>query len=222
MTGSLLPESLVAGLPLLEQGLLRSLQLAAVCLVASLMLGLVFGALRYSGGRLLRWIAIAYIELFRNTPVLVQIIWFFFALPILVNVEISAFMAAALGLSLNSGAFSAEIFRAGMQAVPKGQWEAADALGMSKARMMWRIILPQAVRQMIPAFTNRWIELLKLTSLASVVAYPELVYSAQQISNVYFNPVEVFTAVALVFIAVILPLSHLLRRLEAKLRRSSE
>ncbi|GAB4065294.1 amino acid ABC transporter permease [Ancylobacter sonchi] len=216
-----LSPSLAISLPALARGLVHTLELAVVCLVASLLLGLVFGVMRYAGGRVLHALAIAYVEVFRNTPVLVQILWFFFALPILVQFEISAFTAAALGLSLNSGAFSAEIFRAGMQAVPKGQWEAANALGMSRTRVMFRIVLPQAVRHMIPAFTNRWIELFKLTSLASVIAYPELVYSAQQISNSYFNPVEVFTLVAVIFIALVIPASYLLRRLEARLRRSA-
>jgi polar amino acid transport system permease protein len=218
MLSQLLPQGLsLETLPFLLGGLRATLLLGCVCLVASLALGLLFGTLRYFGGRILSTIAICYIEFFRNTPALVQILWFYFALPIVTGVEISAFSAAALGLSLNSGAFSAEIFRAGMQSVPVGQWEAAHGLGMAPPRMLRKIILPQAVMQMLPAFTNRWIELFKLTSLASIIAYPDLVYSAQQISNTYFNPVEVFTFVALVFIVLIIPASWGLRVLEAKI-----
>lgn len=218
----LLPRGIsVETLPFLMQGLGLTLGLTFVCITASLVLGLLFGVMRYFGGRVLSLIAVAYVELFRNTPVLVQILWFYFAFPILVNVEVSPFAAATLALSLNSGAFSAEIFRAGMQAVPRGQWEASRAIGLSPTRTMRRIILPQAVRHMLPAFTNRWIELTKLTSYASVIAYPELVYSAQQISNTYFNPVEVFSLVALIFMALIIPATWGLRRLEANLKKRS-
>lgn len=222
MPTDLLPRGIsLETLPFLLKGLGYTLGLAVTCIVASLLLGLFFGVMRYSGGRVLRGIAVTYVELFRNTPVLVQILWFYFAFPILISVEVSPFAAAALGLSLNSGAFSAEIFRAGMQAVPKGQWEASRAIGLGRARTMRRIILPQAVRHMLPAFTNRWIELTKLTSLASIIAYPELVYSAQQISNTYFNPVEVFSLVAIVFMALIIPATWGLRRLEANLQKRS-
>jgi polar amino acid transport system permease protein len=218
MLSSFMPQGFSADVvPFLLRGLVSTLMLGAFCIVASLVLGLLFGSMRYFGGPVLRFIAICYIEFFRNTPALVQIIWFYFALPIILGVELNAFSAAALGLSLNSGAFSAEIFRAGMQAVPKGQWEAAHGLGMSPIRILRRIVLPQAVRQMLPAFTNRWIELFKLTSLASIIAYPDLVYSARQISNTYFNPVEVFTFVALVFMALVIPASWGLRVLEARL-----
>lgn len=218
MLNDFLPQGLsLQTLPFLLRGLGATLLLACVCLSASLVLGLFFGALRFFGGRVLSVVAICYIEFFRNTPALVQILWFYFALPIVTGVEINAFTAAALGLSLNSGAFSAEIFRAGMQSVPAGQWEAAHGLGMARGRLLRRIILPQAVMQMLPAFTNRWIELFKLTSLASIIAYPDIVYSAQQISNTYFNPVEVFTFVALVFMALIIPASWGLRSLEARI-----
>lgn len=218
MLSSFMPQGFTPEVvPFLLRGLGATLALGAFCIVASLLLGLLFGSMRYFGGRVLRFIAICYIELFRNTPALVQIIWFYFALPIVLGVELNAFSAAALGLSLNSGAFSAEIFRAGMQAVPKGQWEAAHGVGMTPVRILRRIVLPQAFRQMLPAFTNRWIELFKLTSLASIIAYPDLVYSARQISNTYFNPVEVFTFVALVFMALVIPASWGLRVLEARL-----
>jgi polar amino acid transport system permease protein len=209
--------SILTGLPLLAGGLVGTLKLASVSLVASLVIGLVLGMARYGGTRPLRWIAIAYIEVFRNTPVLVQIMWFFFAFPIIAPFDVDPYTAATLALSLNSGAFSAEIFRAGMQSISPGQWDAARGLGMSRLQQVRRIILPQAVRRMIPAFTNRWIELFKLTSLASAIAYPELVYAGKQIANAYYNPVETFTVVALIYIVIVWPISRLIRLVEARL-----
>jgi polar amino acid transport system permease protein len=132
--------------------------------------------------------------------------------------EINAFTAAALGLSLNTTAFCSEIYRAGIQSIDKGQWEAAKALGMDYSRQMRRIILPQAIRRMVPAFMNRAVELMKMTSLASVIAYGELMHQAKTISTIEFNPIEMYTAVALIFFALIYPVAVLVQRLESRFR----
>ncbi len=155
-------------------------------------------------------------EVFRNTPVLVQIMWFFFAFPIISPFDIDAFSAATLGLTLNTTAFSSEIYRAGIRSIERGQWEAGKALGMSYGEQLRRVILPQAVRRMLPAFMNRAVELLKMTSLASVIAYPELMYQAKIISTIEFNPIEMYTSVALMFFAIVFPLALLVQRFELK------
>jgi len=162
------------------------------------------------------WPATAFVEVFRNTPVLVQIMWFFFAFPIIAPFDINSFTAAALGLTLNTAAFSSEIYRAGLQSIHKGQWEAAKALGMSYPQQMRRIILPQSIRRMLPAFMNRSIELFKMTSLASVIAYGELMYQAKAVSTIEFNPIEMYTSVALIFFAILFPMTVLVRRYEVK------
>ena len=205
---------------ILAWGLVGTLQLAVVSLAVGLALGLVIGAARYSRNRLLHWPATAYVEVFRNTPVLVQIMWFFFAFPIVSPVAVSAYTAAALALSLNTGAFAAEIFRAGIQSIGRGQWEAARALGMSYPQQLRRIILPQAVKRMLPAFTNRGLELLKMTSLASAIAFPELLYGARTIATAHFNPIEAYTIVALVYFAIAWPLTQLVYAVERTLRLS--
>ena len=120
-----------------------------------LSLGLIVGLGRYARTRWLYWPATAFTEFFRNTPVLVQILWFYFAMPILLPFEITPLAAAALGISLNSAAFSAEIYRGGIQSIETGQWDGARALGMSYLQAMRRIILPQAMRRMVPALVNR-------------------------------------------------------------------
>jgi len=195
-------------------GLQNTLILGSVCLVLGLFFGLFVGAARFSGKPWLYYPATVFVEVFRNTPVLVQIMWFFFAFPIIAPFRIDAFTAASLGLTLNTIAFSSEIYRAGLQSIAKGQWEAGKALGMSYSEQMRRVILPQSIRRMLPAFMNRAVELFKMTSLASVIAYGELVYQAKVISTIEFNPIETYTTVALVFFAVLFPMTIIVRRFE--------
>ena len=195
-------------------GLQNTLILGSVCLVLGLFFGLFVGAARFSGKAWLYYPATVFVEVFRNTPVLVQIMWFFFAFPIIAPFRIDAFTAASLGLTLNTIAFSSEIYRAGLQSIAKGQWEAGKALGMSYSEQMRRVILPQSIRRMLPAFMNRAVELFKMTSLASVIAYGELVYQAKVISTIEFNPIETYTTVALVFFAILFPMTIIVRRFE--------
>ena len=137
--------SVLANSDALLAGALGTLRIFAICLVAGLSFGLVVGLGRYSQRRVFYWPATAFVEFFRNTPVLVQIIWFYFALPILMPFSISPLAAASLGISLNSAAFSAEIYRGGIQSIDRGQWDGARALGMTFLQAMRRIILPQAL-----------------------------------------------------------------------------
>ena len=201
-------------------GALGTLRLFAVCAVVGLSLGLLVGLARYSKRRGLHWPATAFVEFFRNTPVLVQILWFYFALPILLPFEVSPLMAAALGISLNSAAFSAEIYRGGIQSIDRGQWEAARALGMTQAQALRRIVLPQALRRMLPALTNRGIEIFKMTTLASAVAYVDLLQQGKLLASLNFNPIETYSVIAVVFFLCLFPLVQATFALERRLRRS--
>jgi len=201
-------------------GAIGTLRLFAVCVVAGLTLGLFVGLGRYALRWWLYWPATAFVEFFRNTPVLVQMLWFYFALPILAPFEISPLAAAALGISLNTAAFSAEIYRGGIQSIERGQWDGARALGMSWAQAMRRIVLPQAFRRVLPALTNRAIEAFKMTTLASAVAYVELLQQGKLIASLNFNPIEAYTTVAVVFFVVLWPLVQLTYILERRLKRS--
>ncbi len=204
----------------LANGFLATVQLFAVCAVLGLGAGLVVALLRRSRNAGVRWIAVGFIEFFRNTPVLVQILWFYFALPILLPVSISPFSAAVLGISLNSAAYSAEIYRAGIQSIEPAQWEAARALGMSLAQGLRRIILPQAFRRILPALTNRGIEIFKMTTLASVVAYAEMIHQGKLIASLNFNPLETYLVIAVIFFAFLYPLVLGTYALERRLARS--
>ena len=205
-------------LPVLLKGLGVTLELWLLAGVLGTVLGLVFGLFRVFGKRWLSLPARVFVEIFRNTPVLIQLIWFYYAFPVLVGIQFSTFAAAALALTLYSAAYCTEIFRAGLQSIDHGQWEGAKALGMRQAVILRRVVLPQVVRNMLPALTNRMIELAKVTSLASILAVNELMYQGRLLSSTYYRPLEILTVVALLYFMLIWPGSYLAARLERRFR----
>ena len=188
------------------EGLVITGQLSGIIIAGALFFGVILGAARYSKRRIFNWPATLYIEMFRNTPILVQIVWFFYAFPVLVGGQIEPFMAAVFGIGLNITAYSAEIFRGGIQSLDRGQWEAGRAIGMSYLQVMRRVILPQAIRRMVPAFANRMIEAVKATSLASTIAVADLMWQGEMLANAIYRPFEVYTAVAVIYFLAIYPL----------------
>jgi polar amino acid transport system permease protein len=201
-------------------GAIGTVRLFAICLVCGLGFGLVVGLGRYARTRWFNWPATLFVEFFRNTPVLVQILWFYFALPIVAPFEISPLAAAALGISLNAAAFSAEIYRGGIQSIERAQWDGARAIGMNWGQAMRRIILPQALKRMTPALTSRAIEVFKSTTLASTVAYVELLQQGKLIASLNYNPIEAYTTVAVIFFVILWPLVQLTYALERRMKRA--
>ena len=187
-------------------GLLITAELSAIIIAGALIGGVVIGAMRYSKRRIFNWPATCFIEVFRNTPILVQVVWFFYAFPVLIGGQIEPFLAAIFGIGLNITAYSAEIFRGGIQSIERGQWEAGRAIGMGYFQVMRRIVLPVAVRRMIPAFANRMIEAVKATSLASTIAVADLMWQGEQLANSIYRPFEVYTSVAIIYFLAIYPL----------------
>jgi polar amino acid transport system permease protein len=183
-------------------------------------MGLLLALARLSRSRAVRYPARGYIELFRDTPVLIQLIWFFYAFPIIIGVQLTPYQAALLALAPNTSAYSAEIFRGGIESIAKGQWEGAKALGMRPTAVLRRIVLPQVLKRMLPAFTNRAIEVAKMSSLASILSVHELMYQGRLLSSTYYRPMEIFTVVALVYFFLIYPGSYLSLRLERRLAKS--
>jgi polar amino acid transport system permease protein len=204
-------------LPILLRGLAVTVELWIAALVLGLALGLAISLARVSGRGWLNAAAIGYVEAFRNTPVLVQLIWFYYAFPIVLGQQLTPFVAAVLALTLNTSAYSAEILRGGILSIARGQWEGAKALGMTRAATMRRVILPQVFRRMLPALTNRAIELAKVTSLASLLAVNEVMYQGRLLSSTYYRPLEILTVVALFYFLLIYPGSYLSSRLERRL-----
>ena len=205
------------------KGLFITIAYAAATVAGGLLIGVVCG----TGLLLNRWWLSApihvYVETFRCTPVLVQIVWFFFALPILLNsivpgggLELPAWLAAGIGLTLYMGCFATEIFRGGIISIDKGQWQAARAIGMTYAEMMWHIILPQAVRRMVPPFVNQSVIQFKNTALLYVVAVPDLMYTGYLVVADTYRPLEVYTGVAVVYFIILYPLTQWGKRLEAR------
>lgn len=199
-------------------GTLVTIGLTAAVVVLGLLLGLVGGLAQLSRFAVLRWISLAYIELFRCTPLLVQLLWFYYALPMLTGIQIDAVTASVLTLSLYGGSFYAEVIRGGVVSIEAGQTEAGLALGMTPAKVMRRIVLPQAVKRMIPPLMNQSIIQFKNTSLVSVVAVPDLLYQGQVAATDTFRPLEVYTIVALIYFVVLVPLTAIVKRGEKQLQ----
>jgi polar amino acid transport system permease protein len=170
-----------------------------------LLLGLLIGLGRLSGLWLVNAPLVAFTEVFRCTPLLVQMIWFYYALPRLTGIELSKWTTATLVLSFYTAAFYAEIFRGGIVSIERGQWDAARAIGLSAWQMMRLVILPQAVRRMVPPFMNQSIIQLKNTSLVSVITVPDLLYQGELITGDTYRPMQVYTVVALIYFVLLLP-----------------
>ncbi len=207
----------VSSFPLLLSGLRITVFLGAISIVAGLVLGLFIALIRIYAFRPLSIAAKVYTDVFRSIPLLVLLIVVYYALPF-VGLRLSPFMSAAVALTLVSGAYTAEIFRAGIEAIPRGQFEASQALGLSYPHMMVDVILPQAVRIVIPPLTNNCINVIKDTALASVVAMPDLLKQATQAQALEANPTPLIIA-ALMYIAILWPLVILVGRLEKRFRR---
>jgi polar amino acid transport system permease protein len=182
--------------------------------VIGTVIGLVVGVLRLKRLPVIDWFLLAYIELFRCTPLLVQIIWFYYALPVIIGINIPAHAAAVSVLSLYGGAFYAEIVRGSIESVHRGQWDAARALGLRPAQVLRMVIMQQALKPMLAPYVNQSVTQLKNTSLVSVIAVPDLVYNATLINADTYRPLEVYTIVALIYFAILFPATLVARRFE--------
>lgn len=180
-------------------GVSLTMQVTILSILIGLVLGFVAGVSRLSSRRLLALPAAAYIEVFRNTPVLVQLMWIYYCLPIFVGLEMGSMMSSTIALGACAGAYLAEIVRGGILSVAKGEVDAARALGMTHAQALRRVILPQAITTMIPPFTNTFISFLKFSSLVSVLGVADLTYRAQSLSVNTFRPIEMFTTIAAIY-----------------------
>ena len=204
-------------LPSFIQGTLVTLQLTVVGLGMGFVLGLLSALARVYGGRWVRWLAVGYIELFRGTPVLVQLFLVYFGLPGL-GITLSRMVAAYLALGLNSGAYQAEYLRGSLLAIGDGQMMAGRAIGMSRAKTIWYIILPQALRLVIPAWANEPISLLKSTAVAFLIAVPDLMTKAKAVAAQTYDPIGSYLAVAVVYLVMVFILNELLKFLERRVR----
>lgn len=205
--------------PLLR-GLGNTLMLTVVAAVFGLVSGTLLAVLSQSPYRLVRWIVAAHVEVFRNTPIVVQLLWIHFALPVLTGLNTSPIQSGIIAIALQSSAYFTEMVRAGIQSVPKSQWDAAYALGLSAWTRWTRVILPPAIRIIIPPLVSLTISFFKATAILSVLQVGELMSVAGRISNNTFRPIEIFTTVAFAYFLGGFLLSRLTLRLEKRLARS--
>lgn len=205
-------------LPILLKGIEMTLLITVVALIIATVIGLVVGLINISQKKLLRAIATIYIDIIRGTPLIVQAFFIYFALPSALNFKMEAVTAGILAISFNAGAYMAEIFRAGIISIDKGQMEAARSLGLPYSKAMTKVVLPQAIRRMIPAIINQFIISLKDTSILSVIGIQELTQSGEIIIASTYKILPIWTMVALFYIIVIMTLTTLSRMLERKLK----
>lgn len=203
-------------------GLLITLQITGISIVLGFLLGTFVAILRLSRNFVLSKVTAAYVEFFRCTPVLVQLVWIFFVLPIILGIELTSFISSIIALTLYVGAIYGEAFRSGIQGIAKDQVDAAVALGLSPAQRMRYVILPQAVRIVIPVLLSNSISLFKESSLVSTVGMNDLMYNGRILSATTYRPIEILTTVAIIYFLVAFPVTLITRKLEVRLAKKLE
>lgn len=208
---------MINSLPLLIAGAGITIQITAISVGLGLVIGMFVGIARISNVKLLRWLAAIYIDFLRGTPLLVQIFLIYFALPVILGQRVDPFLAAITACGINSGAYIAEIFRAGIQAIDEGQMEAGRSLGMTWVQTMRYIIVPQAFKNIVPPLGNEFIALLKDSSLVSVIGFEELTRRGQLIIARTYGSLEIWISVAIIYLVMTLTISRLVAYLEKRL-----
>ena len=204
----------------LYQGLKNTLMLTCISVALGTVLGTVVAMGKMSKFAPLRWLVTVYVEVLRGTPILLQLYVFYFVLPnVFTFLKLSQFMWVSIALCVNSSAYVSEVIRSGIQAVDKGQMEAARSLGMSESQAMMKIILPQAVRNILPALGNEFIMMLKETSLASTFFLGDLMTSYSIVKGVTYLTLEPMTIVAIIYLCMTFPLSKIVERFEKKMAK---
>lgn len=207
---------IVKVLPLLLEGAAVTVEITALSVGLGFLIGMLVGVARLAKTRLLKWLAMIYIDFIRGTPLLVQIFLIYFALPMITGTRIDPFIAAITACSINSGAYIAEIFRAGIQSIDKGQVEAGRSLGLSWYQTMRFVVMPQAFKRVIPPLGNEFIAMLKDSSLVSVIGFEELTRCGQLIIAKTYNSFEIWMAVAMLYLIMTLTISRLVAFLERR------
>ena len=201
----------------LLRGLVTTLEFTVICILLGVALAFFICLLRISRFRVLRIISTAYVEFFRCTPVLIQLFWIFFCLPIIIGVEINNFASAVIALTLFMGAIGSETFRSAIQGISRDQLDTGVALGLSTTQRIRYILFPQAIRISIPTLLSNCVSLFKESALVSTVGMSDLMYVGQNVSNTTARPVEILTTVALLYFIVAFPLTRLVSLVERRL-----
>jgi polar amino acid transport system permease protein len=206
-----------SNLTFILEGFAATIRVSVTAMALSMTLGLVVALMGAARFRAVRIAARVWIEVFRSVPILVMILWVFYGLPIVTGIRLEVFAAAVVAIALCDSAFEAEVFRAGIQSVELGQREAGAALGLSRWQVMRLVVLPQAIRRILPALGNQFVYVVKMSSLASVIGLPELTRKANELVVTVFRPLEVYTVLILCYLVLVLAISAAVRWLERRL-----
>ncbi|TMJ27292.1 MAG: amino acid ABC transporter permease [Alphaproteobacteria bacterium] len=211
-------DTVLGSFDFLMSGLQMTLVISAMTLVLAMILGLIIALMDMSRFPPLRWIGISIGEVIRNTPILVQLLWVYYVLPIVFSVRIESLTALVVGLSLYQAAFISEVYRSGIQGVPTGHREAAQVLGLTPIQSFFRIVLPQAVRMTLPPLASNFVQLIKFSSLGAVISVSEITRRGMELSATNFRPLETFTFIAVVYFVICWPLAMAIRWWERRLQ----
>ena len=209
----------LTNLKFLLSGLTTTIYISIISIVISLMIGLLIAIPSLSKNKFLTYLNIGYVEIVRAIPLLVLILWIYYGLPIMTGISFSPFVSGIIALSISESAFQAEIFRAGINSIKKAQWEAGSSLGLGFFRKLRLVILPQAVKNILPAIGNQFVYVLKMSSLVSIIGIGDLTRKANELVVTTYRPLEIYTFLILEYLVLILIVSYLVRKLEKKLQK---
>jgi His/Glu/Gln/Arg/opine family amino acid ABC transporter permease subunit len=213
-------ESGLTNLKFLISGITTTIYISLISIIISMLIGLVVTIPAIAKNKYLTYANIAYVEIVRSIPLLILILWVYYGLPILTGFSFSPFVSGIIALSISESAFQAEIFRGGINAVNKTQWEAATSLGLKFSQKLRFVILPQAFKVILPALGNQFIYVLKMSSLVSIIGIADLTRKANELVVSTYRPLEIYTFLILEYLILILVISYFVRKLEKKLKNN--
>ena len=209
----------LTNLKFLISGITITIYISVISIILAMIIGLVVALPSLSNNKFLSYFNIAYVEIVRAIPLLVLILWIYYGLPIMTGISFSPFVSGVVALTISESAFQAEIFRAGINSINKGQYEVANSLGMNFWKKMRLVILPQAIKVVLPALGNQFVYVLKMSSLVSIIGIADLTRKANELVVTTYRPLEIYTFLILVYLILILIVSYFVRKLERKLER---
>jgi len=209
----------LTNLKFLLSGLTTTIYISVVSIIISMLLGLIIAIPSLAKNKFLTYINIGYVEIVRAVPLLVLILWIYYGLPIMTGISFSPFVSGIIALAISESAFQAEIFRAGINSIKKAQWEAGSSLGLSFFKRLRLVILPQAIKNILPAIGNQFVYVLKMSSLVSIIGIGDLTRKANELVVTTYRPLEIYTFLILEYLVLILIVSFFVRKLERNLKK---
>ena len=209
----------LTNLKFLLSGITTTIYISVISIVISMIIGFVVSVPSLAKSKFLTYLNIGYVEVVRAIPLLVLILWIYYGLPIMTGISFSPFVSGIIALSISESAFQAEIFRAGINSIKKAQWEAGSSLGLNFFRKLRLVILPQAIKNILPAIGNQFVYVLKMSSLVSIIGIGDLTRKANELVVTTYRPLEIYTFLILEYLVLILIVSFFVRKLENKLKK---